>query len=287
MDLTRLSHSLLEPSGGYAVVEVHEHLTSTNTRAAELGLPYAVVLAEQQSAGRGRLDRRWESPAMAGITMSVTFPLDADLSSQAGWLPLVTGLVVAEAISEVTGVAATLKWPNDVLLPADDDRKVCGVLCEIVPMKPSVENALGGPPRPLVPVVPLVVVGIGLNVDQSRAELPVTTGTSLRLACGEELSAMRVDLVEAIARGLLDRLARVRAGGTAAEAVRAAYRSRCVTVGSESTVSLPGGVVIRGRVTDITVDGELVLHTAHGVKTLSAGDVTHVRPGDPTGRGLA
>ena len=101
---------------------------------------------------------------MAGITMSVTFPLDADLSSQAGWLPLVTGLVVAEAISEVTGVAATLKWPNDVLLPADDDRKVCGVLCEIVPMKPSVENDLGGPPRPLVPVVPLVVVGIGLNV---------------------------------------------------------------------------------------------------------------------------
>ncbi|MEI2826948.1 MAG: biotin--[acetyl-CoA-carboxylase] ligase [Dermatophilaceae bacterium] len=279
MDLTRLSASLLPPQGRYAVVEVHEHLDSTNLRAVQLATPYAVVVAEAQSAGRGRLGRHWETPTAAAVTVSFTLPLEID---EPGWLPLIAGLAVADTITARCGLEAVLKWPNDVLLPADGHRKVCGVLCEIVPTA-GVGHASHGSQG-------VVVVGIGLNVDQARDELPVPTATSLVLAAahtGQTMSVTREELVVEIGSRLAELESHLRPGGSAAAQVRAAYRARCATIGARVSVSLPGGNDIRGMATAVTHDGALVVATDAGDRTFSAGDVTHVRPAATDRPGLA
>src|SRR5688572_3072503 len=137
---------------------------STNAelmRAAGEDAPEGTVLvAEHQVAGRGRLDRIWTSPPRAGITVSFLLRPDVP-AARKGWLPLLTGVALAEAVAEVTGVLASLKWPNDLL--AADGRKLAGILAE------STGRA--------------VVVGVGLNVSTTTAELP-DTGTSLARVLG-------------------------------------------------------------------------------------------------------
>lgn len=167
----RLRASLVTSSGGPAGspwVELEHHRTtaSTNARALELARPGLVVLADHQSAGRGRMSRAWESPPGASLLLTATVPLPA---VGAGWLPLLTGLAVQRAVRGVCGLEAVLKWPNDVLLPAEDDRKVCGILCEVGGATDSARGAV-------------VAIGIGLNVAQGRDDLPVPTATSLALA---------------------------------------------------------------------------------------------------------
>src|SRR5689334_25409181 len=102
----------------------------------------AVLVAEHQATGRGRLDRTWVSPPRAGLTVSFLLRPDVP-AARRGWLPLLTGVALAEAVGEVTGVRASLKWPNDLL--AVDGRKLAGILAE------STGTA--------------VVVGVGLNVN--------------------------------------------------------------------------------------------------------------------------
>lgn len=258
------------------MVEVHESLSSTNSRAVELSRPYAVVLAEAQTAGRGRLDRSWESPAGLGLTFSAVLPAPVNVP---GWVPLAAGLAVAEAVTAVTGLHPQLKWPNDLLvsgLDASGDTagapqgaidpgsgKVCGILCEYLPLPE-----------------PLVVVGVGLNVHQRRADLPVTTATSLALALG--VGEDRLDR-EALLVAVLQRLAvRVdQLGGSAAEreATQTAYRQVCATVGTLVTVTFPDGRAVMGTALDVDGDGALVVDDGQQIHTLHAGDVTHVRPG--------
>src|SRR5207302_4121878 len=121
--------------------------------AAADGAPEGIVrVAHFQNGGRGRLDRSWSSPPGAGLTFSVLLRPAAPTPTW-GWLPLLAGVAVAQAV----GAAAKLKWPNDVLL-GDQARKVAGIL---------VQSAAG-----------VAVVGIGLNVTTSLAELPVPTATS-------------------------------------------------------------------------------------------------------------
>jgi len=270
MDPAHLAAALCPPRGRYAVVEVHDRLDSTNLRAAQLATAYAVVVAESQTAGRGRLGRHWQSPPRAAVTVSFTLPLELE---EPGWLPLVAGLAVAETITAQCGLKATVKWPNDVLLPEDDHRKVCGVLCEIV----SAACSAGGSAQPDL----LVVVGIGLNVDSSRDDLPVPTATSLALACasrGQALSTTREDLVVEIGARLATLAEELLSGGQTAAAVRTAYRERCSTIGARVTVALPGGEHVAGTATAVTDEGSLVVVTADGERTFSAGDVAHVRP---------
>ena len=101
--------------------------------------------------------RAWTTTPGTSLAVSVLVPPSA---SGPSWVPLFTGLAVHRAVSQVAGVATALKWPNDVLVPADDDRKLAGILCEW--------TADG------------VVAGLGLNVDTARADLPLDTATSLR-----------------------------------------------------------------------------------------------------------
>ncbi|MDC5697668.1 biotin--[acetyl-CoA-carboxylase] ligase [Intrasporangium calvum] len=254
----------------WRAVEFHPSIGSTNSRAAEIVRSYAagpggddsplwrIVLTDDQTGGRGRLGRTWQVPPRASLAVSAVVPAPAEL----GWVPLLAGVALVRAITAVTASGGTplqprLKWPNDVLLPEDDDRKVAGILSEFA------EWAGGS----------AVVIGTGVNVDQTRDELPVDTATSLRVAGAV---VRREDLVTAY----LDELAAVLQRGPAA---RSEYRSACATVGSHVRVHLPAGGVAEGRAVRVDDTGALVVSVAGGEQAFSAGDVVHVRPAD--GRG--
>lgn len=233
-------------------VEVLEHVGSTNAvvadraRAGEEG--GLVVVAEQQTAGRGRLMRTWLSPPRAGLTFSVLLRPELP-AAEWPWLPLMSGLAVATALREQAEVDAVLKWPNDVLI---GERKVCGVLAEVV-----------GPDA--------VVVGIGLNVSTRSDELPHDGATSLQLS-GAALTD-RGTLLKAVLRALAavvpDPLAS-----------RGAYRERCSTLGRAVRIELPARPPVEGTATGVDDAGRLVVDgVAYG-----AGDVVHVRPADGLNR---
>jgi BirA family biotin operon repressor/biotin-[acetyl-CoA-carboxylase] ligase len=224
-------------------VEVLAQAASTNLAVAErarAGEPAGLVMvAEEQTAGRGRLDRTWLSPARAGLTLSVLLRPSLP-PGEWGWVPLLTGLAVARAVRERAELDATVKWPNDVLI---GDRKVCGILAE-------------------VPVTGAVVVGIGLNVTTRREELPVETATSLQLEGAATTD--RDTLLRAVLRELTDVMVQPTA--------RDDYRATCSTIGQQVRVELPDGAVtgVAERVDD---DGRLVVDgTPYG-----AGDVVHLR----------
>ena len=219
------------------------------------------MVADHQTSGRGRLDRRWETPPRAALTFSVLLrPVEVP-TERWPWLPLLTGVAVAEAVADRSGVDCSLKWPNDVMV---EDRKLGGLLVE------RVETPRG----------PAAVVGIGLNVTTTAAELPVTTATSVLLETTATAVPRREDLLrEVLARlGLRHRQWRA-AGGTGELA--AAYRGLCGTLGRRVEVHLPGGEVRAGTAEDIEADGALRVQTPQGPLVVHSGDVVHVRPVGP------
>jgi len=227
-------------------VEVVQTAGSTNALVSERARageqPGLVVVAEQQTAGRGRLDRTWTSPPRAGLTFSV---LMGPAPSPAGWswLPLLGGLAVAQALRARAELDAVLKWPNDVLV---EGRKLCGVLAE-------------------VPAPGSAVLGIGLNVTTRQEELPHDGATSLTLA-----GAATTDR-DTVLRSVLRSLRRVLDDPVPA---RADYVALCDTVGRQVRLELPDGRSVLGRADRVDEDGRLVLDgTAYG-----AGDVVHLRP---------
>lgn len=237
----------LEPDGWQ--VEVLAETGSTNAVVADrarAGAPAGlVVVAEAQTAGRGRLDRTWVSPPRAGLTFSVLLRPQTP-TADLPWVPLVSGVAVARALREHAGVDAVLKWPNDVLVGG---RKVCGLLAE-------------------VPVEGAVVVGIGLNVTTRPDELPHDAATSLQLEGAEVLD--RDTLLRVVLRSLTDVLAVLRDDRPAA---LSSYRALCATVGTEVRVDLPGGGAAHGAAEAVDDLGRLVVAGT----ALSAGDVVHVR----------
>lgn len=247
-------HEALVTSGSpWLDVDVHPELGSTNAEAARLARPFHVVITDHQQAGRGRLGRSWETPPHTSVTLSVLLPAP---DTGRGWMPLAAGLAVRGALREVAGLETGLKWPNDVLVPSEGERKVCGILCELQP---------GG-----------IVVGLGVNVDQERDELPVETATSLRLAGSPDVSR------EALVVALLGHLAKWHlslTGGPHARALlHAAYRSACLTIGREVELHVAGGDIRRARATGVDEEGRLVVSSGGTEYSVAAGDVVHVRP---------
>ena len=181
--------------------------------------------------------------------MSAVVPPPA---SGASWVPLLAGLAVHRAVAEVAGVETTLKWPNDVLVPGDGDRKLAGLLCEWTPDG--------------------VVVGLGLNVDTPRDLLPLDTATSLRAAGAPDVDRAR------LLTAYLVHLARLVADDTGpGGAVQDAYRVACGTVGRVVEVHGPDGVVSSGMATGVDDAGRLTVRSEHGTDAVAAGDVVHVR----------
>jgi BirA family transcriptional regulator, biotin operon repressor / biotin---[acetyl-CoA-carboxylase] ligase len=257
LDGPALAAALTRDSRLWRSVEVVDEIGSTNAElvaAAARDAPEGTVLvAEHQVSGRGRLDRTWTSPPRAGLTVSFLLRPDVP-AARRGWLPLLTGVALAESVAEVSGVLPSLKWPNDLL--AGDGRKLAGILAE----------SSG----------PAVVVGTGLNVSTTAAELP-DTGTSLARITGGTVDRATVLLaflraVERRYRRWADALGDPVSSGLAQD-----YLAWSSTVGSTVTVDLPDGSVLDGVAEAVDWDGRLVVATAGGTVELASGDVRHVR----------
>ncbi|MFC6154432.1 biotin--[acetyl-CoA-carboxylase] ligase [Nocardioides yefusunii] len=236
-------------------VEVVDETPSTNADVvarAKAGEPEGLVIAaEHQTSGRGRLDRAWEVPRGGAVTFSILLRPSIPTPN---WtlIPLLAGVAVQAALADRLP-EVTLKWPNDVLY---EGRKLCGILVE----------------RVETPEGPAAVIGIGINVNQTRAELPVPTATSLLAEIGESFDRNQVlEQVLGSIRALLPLL-------EDAEVLRAVYADTCSTIGQVVDVHLPGGETVRGEVLDIDTHGALVMSTGEGTFTAHAGDVVHVRP---------
>ncbi|GAA1787336.1 biotin--[acetyl-CoA-carboxylase] ligase [Luedemannella flava] len=257
-------------------VRVVARTGSTNADVASAGRDGApeglVIVAEQQDAGRGRLGRTWVSPPRAGLAVSVLLRPAAPIARW-GWLPLLAGVALAEAVGRVGVVDAVLKWPNDLLvrsatasdLVGPGYGKCAGLLAEMVP---------GG----------AVVLGIGLNVHQRVDELPPPAELGalppVSLALAGALCTDRDPLLRALLRSLATWYSRWSAadGDPVASGVREAYLRGCVTLGADVRVSLPDGATVAGRASDVDLDGRLVVVDATGDRrAVAAGDVRHVR----------
>jgi BirA family biotin operon repressor/biotin-[acetyl-CoA-carboxylase] ligase len=243
-------------------VEVVERSPSTNAAVSErarAGEPDGLVLvAEHQTAGRGRLDRSWVTPPRAALTLSLLVAPHEVLPARWPWLPLLTGLAVTDALAAV-GVAADLKWPNDVLLA---DRKLAGILVERVERRPEA----------------VAVVGIGLNVSTTSAELPVPTATSLALA-GADVDRTR--LLGHVLDAFAERYDAWRAASGTGPLT--AYAARCSTIGRRVRVDLPGGEPLEGEAVGVDEGGRLEVDDGRRVHVLGAGDVVHVRASEAPG----
>lgn len=234
---------------------------STNSVLAELGRRAApegvVVVADHQTAGRGRLGRRWEAPAGSSLLLSVLLRPALSVAE----LPLTTLLVAlaaCDACVDVARVSPLLKWPNDLTVAG---RKLGGVLAETVP----------GPDGRAV------IVGLGLNV--TWAPSPPASGVSLEQVAGHPVD--RSELLAALLRHLEDRY-RALDGRHGRSDLVAAYRARSATLGRAVRVEREGGV-LEGRAVDVTPEGHLVAEIAGRRRVFAAADVIHLRPG---GEGL-
>lgn len=270
----RLNRALVREGGLWREIRVVDETGSTNADLAALaqaGAPEGtVIVAESQTAGRGRFGRHWAAPERSGLMFSVLLRPGAGVPvRRVGWIPLLTGVAVAAAVRSVTGragagefgdatgsqtVSAGLKWPNDLLV---DERKLAGILAE------RADDA--------------VIVGIGLNVSMQADELPVPTATSLLLE--DAATTDRETVLKAILRELALRYGEWQAAGGDPDGsgLRAAYREHCVTLGREIRIELPGGDIITGKAQDVDEDGRLTVLTGAGEQSFSAGDVVHVR----------
>jgi BirA family biotin operon repressor/biotin-[acetyl-CoA-carboxylase] ligase len=220
-----------------------------------------VLVAEEQTAGRGRLDRRWTAPARSGLFFSVLLnPAEVPVARW-GWLPLLTGVSVATGLARAAGVDTALKWPNDLLVSiAGEERKAGGILAE--------RAGDDG-----------VVIGVGVNVTLRESELPVPVAGSLALAGA--VSTDRDPLLRAVLRALEEWYGRWReAGGDPAESgLQETYAAGCATLGRTVRAELPGNRSINGEAVAVDGDGRLVIATADGVQEpVGAGDIVHLRP---------
>jgi BirA family biotin operon repressor/biotin-[acetyl-CoA-carboxylase] ligase len=216
-----------------------------------------VLVAEYQAAGRGRLTRTWASPPRAGLTVSLLLRPDVP-AARRGWLPLLTGVALAETVAEVPDVRAALKWPNDLL--AAGGGKLAGILAEV---------GSGA-----------VVVGVGVNVSTRADELP-EGGTSLTLAAGRPVDRAPVLLqfLRALERRYLGWGQAL--GDPVSSGLARDYLAWCSTVGATVTVDLPDGSRLDGVAESVDWDGRLVVRTPEGTVPLAVGDVRHVRTAPP------
>ncbi|MFG2499740.1 biotin--[acetyl-CoA-carboxylase] ligase [Streptomyces sp. NPDC048441] len=269
LNAASLRRALVRDGGLWTSLEVVPATGSTNTdlagRADELP-EGAVLVAEEQSAGRGRLDRRWSAPARSGLFFSVLLKPGPDVPVERwGWLPLLAGVAVATGLSRVAEVDTALKWPNDLLVTVGgEERKAGGILAE------RAGGAAGGGAG--------VVIGIGVNVSLRAAELPVPGAGSLALAGASTVD--RDPLFRAVLRSLEQSYVDWRAvgGDPAASRLQETYAAGCATLGRMVRAELPGDRSITGEAVAVDGDGRLVLATGDGVQEpVGAGDVVHLR----------
>src|ERR1700733_6124446 len=260
LDAAMLRDGLVGPGLPWRQLDVVDETGSTNAdliARAESGadIDGSVLLAEYQNAGRGRHGRQWSAPPRAQIALSVGVGGSAVPRSGWGWLPLATGVAVADALTAVCGVEAGLKWPNDVLV---NGGKLAGILAEVA--APT----------------SLIVLGLGLNVTLTADEAPDPVATSL-LMLGSSVTD-RNTLTRRILRELALRIDAWRTAGGADPALVADYQRYSLTLGSRVRAALPGDREVVGIARAVDDTGRLCVDTGGQTVTISAGDITHLRP---------
>ena len=213
---------------------VADETASTNAdllarAAAGVDIDGVALVAEYQTAGRGRHGRTWSAPPRSQIALSVGVGAGDVPADAWGWLPLATGVAVVDALSEVTGIVAGLKWPNDVLVGSG---KLAGILAEVA--APT----------------PVIVVGLGLNVTLTADEAPDPAATSL-LMLDSPVTDRNV-LPRAVLRHLAARIAGWRGAGGADATLAADYRRHSLTIGSRAGLACPATVPSKGSPTPST-----------------------------------
>ncbi len=258
LDPVALSDGLVGPGLPWRRLDVVAETGSTNAdllarAAAGVDIDGAVLLAEYQTAGRGRHGRRWSAPPRSQLALSVGVSADGVPARAWGWLPLAAGVAVADALA---GVPVRLKWPNDVVA---GEQKLAGILAEVAAPHP------------------VVVVGLGLNVTMTADEAPDpdnTSATSLAI-----LGAPILDR-NMLARNVLSHLAaRIEAWRAADPALAADYRRHSATLGTRVRALLPGDRQIEGLAEAVDELGRLRIDTGARRAAVSAGDIVHLRPG--------
>ncbi|AQS67859.1 biotin--[acetyl-CoA-carboxylase] ligase [Streptomyces pactum] len=264
LNTAALRRGLVREGGLWRQVDVVQRTGSTNSdlvaRAEGEQAEGLVLVAEEQTAARGRLDRQWTAPARSGLFFSVLLrPAEVPVTRW-GWLPLLTGVAVATGLSRAAGVDTALKWPNDLLVTVgDEERKAGGILAE--------RAGDDG-----------VVIGVGINVSLRADELPVERAGSLALAGA--VSTDRDPLLRGVLRSLEDWYGRWRAAGgdPAASGLQETYAAGCATLGRMVRAELPGDRSLEGEAVAVDGDGRLVLATEAGVQEpVGAGDIVHLR----------
>lgn len=237
----------------------YESLPSTNTEVARLAQQGAeeglTIVADEQTAGRGRLQRSWSSPKGAGLYCSVL--LRPSLAADR-WplLTFVAALATGDALLEASAVKTDIKWPNDLLA---GERKICGILAEAID----------------TPAGRAVVLGIGINLtdDAFPHELANVATSVAREGRRPEREAILAALLKALARWYV--LLHEPEG---AEKIVAAWASRSSYAAGKLVQVTNGDEVLQGVTCGVENDGALRLETAHGLQLIRAGDVTSVRP---------
>jgi BirA family transcriptional regulator, biotin operon repressor / biotin---[acetyl-CoA-carboxylase] ligase len=267
LDAGALRRAVLRPGGLWRALDVTHSTGSTNAdllARARDGAPEGVVLAaDEQTAGRGRLGRSWQSPPRAALTFSLLLRPAPVPPARRGWLPLLAGTAVAGAVRTVTSVDARLKWPNDVLV---GEAKLAGILAE------AVGDA--------------VIVGVGLNVSAAPSGLPeqALQATSLR-ALGAASLAREPLLTGILAEFERWYLAWREAGGDPDHCgLRAGYTKLSATIGRRVRVEMPGGQLLSGLAAGVDEDGRLLVRSEPGE---GPGEGPGGGPGEGPGEELA
>jgi BirA family biotin operon repressor/biotin-[acetyl-CoA-carboxylase] ligase len=226
--------------GGYWSVHTVEQIDSTQSALKSSSPKHGdVIVADYQSAGRGRLDRTFEAQPGSALLFSAYIEPRRH-RDEWGFIPLLVGLSVAE----VLGIEFYTKWPNDIL---SDGGKVGGILCEI--------QGDG------------IVIGIGLNVSMTEEELPVPAASSILLTVGR--APDRKVLLPAILKEIAFNLAEWESG----EDLTDDYLDSSATMGKRVSVQLPNGQTLEGLAAGISNNGELLLDSG---EVISVGDIIHL-----------
>jgi BirA family biotin operon repressor/biotin-[acetyl-CoA-carboxylase] ligase len=242
-------------------VEYHDSIGSTNDRAravAAAGGPETVVVADEQTGGRGRLDREWSAPS-GGVWLSLALRPSLP-PARTPLLTMAAAVATAEAAREA-GVDARIKWPNDVLVERDgESHKIAGILTEMEGEADRVSWVVGG-------------IGVNANVDPAALPAGATSLRAERAENGREPPGID-------RRAFVQRLVeRFHARRGDANAVLPAWRGLSATLGRRVRVETPDGTVV-GTAVDVEPPGTLLVETAEETVRISAGDCEHLRPAE-------
>lgn len=258
--MTDRSPLAVEPGLPVHRLDVVETTGSTNAdmlarHAAGEDIRGTALVAEHQTAGRGRNGRSWSAPPRSQIALSLGVDAGGVPPATWGWLPLLAGVALVDAIRDVTGVEALLKWPNDVLVGTG---KLAGILAEVAAPDP------------------VIVVGLGVNVTLTAEEAPDPRATSL-LMLGSPTTDRAV-LLKHILEELISRIEQWRSANGSATPLMDDYRQRSATLGATVRAILPGDREVIGTAYAIDDLGRLSIDTGADTVDVSAGDIVHLRP---------